>query len=180
MAILALVLVSQNVSAQTSWALTGNLVQYRYGHTSTLLPNGKVLIAGGWYADQHAELYDATTGTFSVTGTMNGGHRNGHFAVLLPNGKVLVGGGQWPGTAYSSTVELYDPATGLWTLTGSMNQNRGNGPAATLLPNGKVLVAGGTGDYPTFPHQRSNVSAELYDPATGVWTTTGNMATGRD
>jgi hypothetical protein len=40
---------------------------------------------------------------------------------------------------------------------------------AALLDNGKVLVAGGengSGDLDT---------AEIYDPATGSWTTTGNL-----
>lgn len=167
-------------TAQTGWTTAGTLNQHRYGHAATRLPSGKVLIVGGWFADQHAELYDPATGTWTATPPMNAGHRGGHIVVLLPNGKVLVAGGQWPGTAYSTTAELYDPATNTWTLTGAMNQNRGNGPAATLLPNGKVLVAGGSGDYPTFPHQRANSSAELYDPATGSWTLTGSMGTARD
>ncbi|PYQ03338.1 MAG: hypothetical protein DMF82_13455 [Acidobacteria bacterium] len=46
---------------------------------------------------------------------------------------------------------------------------------ATLLPNGKVLVTGGLG-----AGQSSTLSsAELYDPATGMWTLTGSMMTMR-
>src|SRR5947207_7738600 len=41
---------------------------------------------------------------------------------------------------------------------------------ATLLPNGRVLVASGAG---------AGASAELYNPATGMWTVTGSMATAR-
>jgi hypothetical protein len=81
--------------------------------------------------------------------------------VLLPNGKVLVAGGQWPGTLYSKTAEIYDPATGTWTPTGDMTIGRGNGPAATLLPDGRVLVAGGsTGGGAV------TATAEIYDPTT--------------
>src|ERR1044071_10341413 len=58
-----------------------------------------------------------------------------------------------------------------WTPTGSMAIDRYN-HTATLLPSGKVLVAGGIS-----LHVVGNIlrSAELYDPATGIWTATGDM-----
>jgi hypothetical protein len=90
----------------------------RQGHTATLLPNGKVLIAGGSPAGTptaSAELYDPATDTFSPTGSMNN-DRGAHTATLLPTGKVLITGG-WSnaagGIAYST--ELYDPAAGTFT-----------------------------------------------------------------
>ena len=64
-------------------------------HTATLLPNGKVLVAGGYLEAASlasAELYDPATGTWSATGSLATGARN-HTATLLPNGKVLVAGG---------------------------------------------------------------------------------------
>ena len=45
---------------------------------------------------------------------------------------------------------------------------------ATLLPDGKVLAAGGYGQNPV-----SLSSAELFDPATGNWTQTGQMTDSR-
>jgi len=47
---------------------------------------------------------------------------------------------------------------------------------ATLLANGKVLVAGGT-DYfsSSRPYWRGISTAELYDPATGEWSATGDL-----
>src|SRR3989442_9366941 len=51
------------------WTNTGSMSMSRNGHTATLLPNGKVLIAGGGTAT--AELYDPATGTFTPTGTMS-------------------------------------------------------------------------------------------------------------
>ena len=89
----------------------------RYGHTATLLPNGKVLIAGGSSnRPASAELFDPVTGTFSATGEMTMG-RGFHSATLLPDGRVLIAGGSYPAVG---TAELYDPSTGTFTPTGNM------------------------------------------------------------
>ena len=69
--------------------------------------------------------------------------RAGHTATLLPSGKVLVAGGYANG-GYLSSAELYDPATGSWSSTGSLGTARSD-HTATLLPSGKVLVAAGRG-----------------------------------
>ncbi|MCI0745855.1 MAG: immunoglobulin domain-containing protein [Verrucomicrobia subdivision 3 bacterium] len=135
-------------------------------HTATLLPNGKVLVAGGFSTGTSAELYDPATDTWTVTGSLRAA-RVYHQATLLPNGKVLIAGSLQNGGAGqpSTSAELYDPATGTWTLTGPMKQAR-IFSTATLLPNGKVLVAGG------------GTGAELYDPASGTWTATGSPTSG--
>ena len=111
-------------------------------HTATLLPNGKVLVAGGYNSGYltSAELYDPASGSWSATGSLNTA-RQAHTATLLPNGKVLVAGGD-NGSGYLTSAELYDPASGSWSATGSLNTAR-YFHTATLLPNGKVLVAGG-------------------------------------
>jgi N-acetylneuraminic acid mutarotase len=162
--------------ATGTWAATGSLATGgRYGHTATLLVNGKVLVAGGSSHDlASAELYDPATGTWTATGRLGSG-RHGATATLLPNGKVLVAGGRNesppPFGSWLASVELYDPTTGTWTATGSLATER-EGHVATLLPNGKVLVAGGyKGSY--------LASAELYDPVSGSWTATGNLAVAR-
>ncbi|MCX6875140.1 MAG: InlB B-repeat-containing protein [Verrucomicrobia bacterium] len=157
-------------AASTAWTATGSMTIARDSYTATLLPNGKVLVAGGQYNSgsklSSAELYDPATGAWTATGAM-GTARGGHTATLLPNGKVLVAGGF--NSTFLSSAELYDPATGTWTATGAMTTAR-EIHTATLLSNGKVLVARG--------YQRS--SAELYDPTTGKWTATGAMITVRD
>jgi hypothetical protein len=136
----------------------------RYGHTATLLPDGRVLVAGGNYIDStKAELYDPATGTWTFTGSLETA-RQFHTATLLGNGKVLVAGGYDGSTALAS-AELYDPATGTWSFTGSLHQARGS-HTANLLNNGKVLVAGGGSSVPM---------SELYDPATGSWTLSGSL-----
>jgi len=74
-----------------SWSSAGNLGTARYAHTATLLPSGKVLVAGGFNLSS-AELFDSAAGSWSSTGNL-GTARYAHTATLLPSGKVLVAGG---------------------------------------------------------------------------------------
>ena len=157
---------------------TGSLATARRSHTATLLPNGKVLVAGGednsFNLLTNAELYDPASGTWTTTGSLITA-REFHTATLLANGKVLVVAGVTDslGTT-SAAAEVYDPASGVWTATGSLGTGRDQ-HTATLLPNGKVLVAGGyNNDTVT-----SLASAELYDATSGVWTATGSLITDR-
>ena len=156
-----------------TWTTSGapSMSAMRVAHSATLLPNGKVLVAGGSNGGylSSAELYDPSSGSWTTTGSL-ASTRGYHTATLLPNGKVLVAGGS-NGSALS-TAELYDPASGAWSTTGPMSAARQQ-HTATLLPNGKVLAAGGNS--PGFQS-----TAELYNPASGTWTTTGPMASARD
>jgi hypothetical protein len=158
-----------------TFTLTGSMNAQRCGgystFTATLLQNGKVLIAGGGPAT--AELYDPSTGTFSLTGAMNI-PRSAHTATLLPNGEVLIAGGS-TSSGYLANAELYNPATNTFTLTGSMKTSRANF-TATLLTNGLVLAAAGQNSNAIPPFL---TSAELYNPSTGKWTSTGSLNTGR-
>ena len=157
-----------------SWTRTGDL-SWRHGETTaTLLSDGRVLLAGVG----QAEAYDSRMGTWTATGRMIE-ERYGHTATLLPDGRVLIAGGvhapsDRPGGLALANAELFDPATGKWEATGAMADAR-HGHTATLLPNGLVLVAGGIRDNPADGTAASLPSAELYDPATGTWTTTGPM-----
>ncbi len=159
------------VLVDPSFTTVGAMAGGRRYHSSTLLSNGKVLVAGGEAGSSSlysAELYDPTTGTWTATGRMVFG-RSRHTATLLQSGKVLVAGGLGSTSSDLATAELYDPASGTWTQTGTMTTWR-SFHTATLLLNGKVLVAAG---YNNWSFDQS--SAELYDPATGSWTATGNL-----
>ena len=105
-----------DTNTQTSVETSGFL-QPRAYQTATLLPNGKVLIAGGqgtWGATydtlSSAELYDPLTDTFTWTANLTG-KRQYHSACLLPDGTVLLAGGiQSQNGAYNPIIgEVYDP-----------------------------------------------------------------------
>jgi hypothetical protein len=163
---------------------TGRLSTRRDAHTATLLPNGKVLVAGGEEVNEggfsvllaSAELYDPASGVFSLTGSMVTG-RELHTATMMGNGKVLVAGGE-DARGYAVTrAEAYDPALGSFIATGSLGIGR-YGHTATLLPSGEVLIAGGERiDDDGFDIALS--SAEIYNPATGRFHPTGSMRAAR-
>jgi hypothetical protein len=94
---------------------TGKMTVARYGQTATLLPSGKVFIAGGGPEVQlysifaSAELYDPGAGTFTLAGSMSVA-REDHTATLLPNGKVLITGGDYNSGGFMmvlASAELY-------------------------------------------------------------------------
>ena len=163
--------------ATGTWTLTGSMAIGRDVPTATLLPDGPVLVAGGFNENtgaflSSAELYNPITGLWTSTGSMNVA-RQTQGATLLNNGLVLVAGGE--GVAGSLTsAELYNPASGTWTVTGTMASARAVA-TLTLLPNGKALVAGGA----DLANSTAVSTAEIYDPATGAWTQTGSLFVGR-
>jgi hypothetical protein len=138
-----------------TFTATGDMTTARIYHTATLLPNGKVLIAGG-LRTRSAEVYDPSSGTFIATGdTVNENVDIPVNAILLADGKVLI--------AHDGTAELYDSVTGTFSATaGSPSPPLDDGPSllATLLDDGRVLLA-------------NESYAELYDPASGTFGLTG-------
>ncbi len=159
---------------QGEWTSSDAMAPGRYGYSATLLPNGKVLVAGGqntFTALSSAQLYEPTTGTWVATGSLSS-ERTGHTATLLPNGKVLVTGGKDRAGVELRTAELYDSVSGTWSTTNSLSVAR-YGHTATLLHGGKVLVSGGRNGAGFI------VAAELYDPAAGTWSAAGSFVTSR-
>ena len=113
-------------------------------HTTSTMPNGKVLVTGGSSIDaagfttrRNAELYDPAVGTWAATAQM-AVTRSSHTETVLPEGKVLIIGG----LCMFASAELYDIATNTWMSVGPMTAGR-HAHAATLLPFGRVLITGG-------------------------------------
>jgi hypothetical protein len=171
-----------------SWTTAGDLpvpTQWQGNFEGpVVLADGKLLQAGG--SDAHSAsvaataVFDPSTGRWTASGPLSETRRL-HTLTRLADGRVLAAAGASgpvripvPGLA---TAELYDPAVGVWKSTGGLATGR-SGHSATLLADGRVLVAGG--DAPRTAGVSGTLrSAELYDQATGTWSTTGAMTDAR-
>ena len=155
----------------------------RYGHTATLLADGRVLIVGGnngGASVSSAEIYDPATKTFTPATNNMVVSRQGHAAIPLPGGRVLIVGGCVAGalacSSFPRSIELFDPATNAFVVprpTAGIATARAYFSASPLL-DGRVLLAGGYVNGTTI-----TASAEIFDPATESFAPTGSMATPR-
>ena len=125
-----------------TWTSAGKMVTPSRNHAATLLPDGKVLVVGGFDVGNDngfdsAELYDPATGIWTAIAPMHGA-KGSITATLLPDGKVLVVGE----TLFRPPTppELYDPATGTWTVTGDPARPGTSYGSAVLLSDGMVLL----------------------------------------
>ena len=163
--------ITASAQAQGDFVRVGDMVTARYWHTATLLPEGRVLIAGGTEST-YAELYDPAARVFTTISEMTTARR-GHTATLLHDGRVLIAGGSDGSGRLLASAELYDPSTGTFSATGSMSTGQ-VGHTATLLANGKVLIAGGLRwEVLGWPVA---AAPELYDPSTGEFAAAGDYA----
>jgi Kelch motif len=154
----------------SAFAPAGQITQTRFYAAAALLPDGRVLIAGGDDVPNEstpvpatAEVWSSTGGgTFTATGPMNV-PRQVFTLTALPNGQVLAVGGSpdFGNQSGSATAELYNPMTNAWTLTGLMAAGR-YGQTATLLPDCRVLIVG------------DNPTAEAYNYVTGAFSPAGS------
>ena len=159
-----------------------SMAEPRADPTALLLDDGTVLVAGGFDGRSplaSAEIFDPASNTFRATGSL-GIARTSQVGLVLADGRVLVAGGNagtdgGSGSDVQATAELYDPATETWVATGDMTVRRYK-HAGVLLDDGRVLIVGGSDERDGRGVYRS---AELYDPATGAFTATGDMAAGR-
>ncbi len=173
-------------STTGSWRRVNQLATARTGHTATVLPDGRVLVAGGVAegaggeeSTRSAELYDPAAETWTATASLGVG-RYGHTATVT-DGRVLAAGGfetlfnevlEEVRDEPTASAELYDPAGDRWAPTGSLAVARAH-HNATLLAGGRVLVTGGVDD-----DRNLRRSTELYDPRSGRWSAAAPMGVG--
>jgi surface antigen len=157
------------------WTTAASMHQARNQHTATLLPNGRVLVAGG-VSDgvelNSAEIYDQARNSWTFAAPMNSS-RTLHSAVLLRDGRVLVVGAS-RNQFGDPLAEIYDAASNRWTIAGKVDDGR-LGATATLLSDGTVLVVGG-GDGRHIGYLASTL---IFDPSTLNWLEGPALALGR-
>lgn len=165
-------------SVSGAWAFTGSLTTARFSHSMTLLPDGRVLVVGGATTGGSItfsyEVYNPATGNWASGNTPAAFWS--HTATRLQDGRVLIAAG----SAGTTSSYLYNPTANSWAATGATAVIRGDGATATLLPGGSVLLAGGNPGICYYsPCGPLTDVSELYNPATGTWSTTGSMSTVR-
>jgi len=146
---------------------------------TVLLPNGRVLVAG---KAAMSKLFNPAKNRWRTLDSMNFGGRKEGAVVLLPGlHKVLTAAGLDHGVE-TNTAEILDtsdpnPDNWQWQYTGSMAIARDN-LNLVLLADGTVLAVGG-GDRPLELHSDPVKTPELYNPATGTWTTMADQSAER-
>ncbi|HKE49219.1 MAG TPA: kelch repeat-containing protein [Rhodanobacteraceae bacterium] len=156
---------------------TGDMTVRRYVASPALLEDGRVLLAGGFNRDDgpllSAELYDPATGEFTATGSLALPRSEPKAVVRLLDGRVLIAGGSNEDGPIG-TAEIYDPATGEFSSTAGDLVHPIEDHSLALLDDGRVLVVGGSdGGQTGLPIYYAD--AELFDPATGMFTSTGSL-----
>jgi hypothetical protein len=187
----------------------GAIPQERYGHTATLLQDGRVFIAGGHYNWQHTEtekvtlIYDPALDSFRVAGTgVSGSYTDNsarlqsrrffHQATLLKDGKVLVSGGIdnphgffngafRDGMFYGSILSSCD----VYDPVTETTVKTGNMitprffHVALLMSNGQVFISGGIDFRTSSGVPDPTNKCEIYDPVSGSYSSTGSMILAR-
>jgi len=154
------------------WSPTGSMQTARYEPIAAPLPDGRVLVAGGWDGEplSSAEIYDPETGAFSPTDSPAVA-RQGAAAAPLPDGRILIAGGLSDGNSDAlDSAEIFDPASETFESGGMASMVTGRRLlAATTLLDGRVLLLAGT---PVSGPQ----SSEFFDPVTETFSSGPTMA----
>jgi hypothetical protein len=165
-------------AAAEAWLPGPDMSLGRYYFALVPLPSGDLLAPGGLTSisdfTNRVDIFSVAGRSFSETAAMPTSHRYHLEAVLLGNGKVLIAGDQAASDARAS--HLFTEATHSWSSTANPPAISRYGAAMILLPGGNVLYAGGYDGHAGGPTYNS---AELFDPASSTWSSTGSMAAQR-
>ena len=147
----------------SEWSGLAPMGQARWSAVVVVLPDGKVLVAGGLSALgqlcdtalKSAELYDPATNAWTALPDM-AHERSAFTACLLPSGRVAVMGGEGADGQGRKECEAFDPVKRTWEALPEMAVAI-RGPGAAPVAGGMV-VAG-------------RLTVELFDEENGQWLT---------
>lgn len=160
-----------------AWTQLAAMIHPRYEHKAIELADGRILVAGGRNAEGmvlEAEIYDPVTNTWSGAGVLGQG-RGFLGLVELDDGRVLAIGG-FDGLNSTDSSEIWDPSTNTWSDSGRLNVVR-DSFAYVEMTDGRVLIFGGFTD--NLAAGAADTTAEVFDPATGVWSEAGETSVPR-
>ena len=170
-----------------AWLHVGDLREPRNAAHVVPVGTGQVLVVGSdnicfpaTGGSDSVEFGDPQTGVWEKTASLPT-PRERPALVALPGGQaLLIGGetGEEGGPAAYSSTYIFDPTTRSWSPSGLLNTAR-TGTAAAVLADGRVLVAGGLYTGGAAQSERVLDSSEVWDPGSGAWSLTGQMAATR-
>jgi hypothetical protein len=166
--VLAVAAATPAAAAPAFTPLGAPMFEGRWAPAAAVLPNGKVLVAGGendkGVVLRTAEFFNFASGAFEPAPAPVVARKEAA-TVRLPDGRILLVGGWNDGEKSLKTAELFNPATNSFEAAAHEMAAERGGAAASLLPDGRVLIVGGTTDVGEYLS-----SAETYDSATGTFT----------
>ena len=156
------------------WMIVALMSLPRARHSATLLPDGRVLIVGGYSGSTSSEIYDPATNRWSGRASTSG-PRLGHLATLLADGRVMVINS---GFGPTDTLEFFDVTVGRWSAASQSPVGQGtplvlrDGRVLLLGARGAVFYLGGTPPTRCFPQTGYCVGGEFLD----YWERHGGLA----
>lgn len=185
--------------ATDRWSLGADIPQARFGESAAIMPDGEVLVAGG-FGPSSAGLAPVLSSTYLYDPRRDSWQRSGDLpvakadaeATLLSDGRVLLVGGsvplprpaQLPNGAItdvqsSGSVEIFDPRTGMWSEVAALPELR-TGEILAALPHGDAIAAGGcVSSNGRLDSTRAVDTVDLFDSGPGTWTEGPKLPEGR-
>jgi Kelch motif len=156
-------------NANTFSPLAATMNSIRWGPATATLPDGRVLIAGGYNGSQDvatAEVFNPNSGSFSPVGSMATAREEPGTAPL-PDGRILVAGG-YSNTGSVNSTEIFDPKTNAFSPGPTFPEAK-YGIATAVLSGGRILFAGGYNDSDYV------ATASVFDPSSNAFAGVASM-----